>query len=75
LPPLTLPRHRAEPAMARTPIEVAGIGQAKVIDRSELRANERHDGPLAILDRVATTFVDPGWRVTMDEWGNLRVER
>jgi N-methylhydantoinase A len=72
-PALPLPRHGALTPDSYPGAEVAGLGSVRVIAREALRTGEAHEGPLVILDSVATTFVDPGWRATMDEWGSVEL--
>jgi N-methylhydantoinase A len=42
--------------------------------RDELRAHNRIDGPALIEEYASTTVVLPGDRLTVDEFGNLRIE-
>ena len=35
----------------------------------------RPDGPMVVEEATATTFVPPGWRVSVDGWGNLVLTR
>jgi N-methylhydantoinase A len=42
--------------------------------RDELRARNRIDGPALIEEYASTTIVLPGDRLTVDEFGNLRIE-
>jgi N-methylhydantoinase A/oxoprolinase/acetone carboxylase beta subunit len=44
-----------------------------VFERSELGRGQQIDGPALIVETMATTFVDEGWRATADSWGHLHV--
>lgn len=43
--------------------------------RAELVRYQRIQGPALIEERVATTWLSPGWEATVDSIGNLRLER
>ena len=34
-----------------------------------------HEGPLIVEEYDATTVIPPGWRVSLDAWSNMMVER
>jgi len=42
--------------------------------RSDLAAGHVLEGPLVIQEYSGTTWVPPGWRVTVDGWGTLHLE-
>lgn len=44
-------------------------------DRSELAAGFSAQGPVVIIDPVSTTIVEPGWKVEVDDIGNLIMTR
>ncbi len=46
-----------------------------VWERSRLGLGRRHAGPLLIVDSVSTTYVSPGWSVSIDALGCLSLER
>jgi N-methylhydantoinase A len=73
--PLELPRRRAHDATPLAETHVVEMGAVGVGTREQLATGQRYEGPLVVLDDIATTFVDPGWIVTVDEWGNLRLMR
>ncbi len=42
--------------------------------RAELPRGARLEGPAIVAEQVATTWLAPGWRCSVDAWGNLRLE-
>jgi N-methylhydantoinase A len=52
-----------------------GAVEAAVFDRERLLAGNVLDGPALVLQVDSTTVVPPGWRATVDTWGNLVLER
>ncbi len=44
-------------------------------DRDDLRAGDVIDGPAIIRESVATTVVEPGWRASMTDRGDLVLDR
>ena len=46
-----------------------------LFDRAALAAGFTVDGPALIIDAVATTVVEPGWRALVDGQGNLNLVR
>ena len=72
--PLAGPRKGA-PAPERV-VRLPDTGaNARVLERGALGVGARVGGPALIVERVATTFVAPGWSATVDAVGNLRLER
>jgi N-methylhydantoinase A len=69
LPPLPQ-RSEAQP---RTTVRAAGHSTVLVYERAALCAAQQIDGPALIVETMATTFVDGGWRATADAWGNLHL--
>jgi N-methylhydantoinase A len=47
----------------------------RVYDRARLRAGNRFRGPAIVTEYSATTVVLPGWRVRVDDYGNLLMEQ
>jgi N-methylhydantoinase A len=45
--------------------------QTRVYDRARLVPGQKFSGPAIISEYSATTVVPPGWRGTVDSWGNL----
>jgi len=55
---------------------VHGINEAvALIHRNELLAGDSFDGPALILETNATTWIEPGWTVDCDEFGNLMLTK
>ena len=46
-----------------------------IISRQDLLVNEMRNGPVVIIDEVGTTFIAPGWQVTLDGTYNLYISR
>ena len=69
------------PAETASPISaarcwMAGAAQAvPVHDRAGLAAGFTADGPLIVVDPLATTVVEPGWSLKVDSDGTLRLTR
>jgi N-methylhydantoinase A len=53
----------------------AGPLQCNVFERAALRAGHIVDGPVIIQEKEATTLVGSGWRLQVDDFGNLLIER
>jgi len=73
-PPLTLPLAPAprQEGVATGQATLYGIGsEATVWAREVLAAGQVLDGPALITERVATTYLAPGWRCRVDGVGNL----
>jgi N-methylhydantoinase A len=80
---LTKPRLPEIPAGSATPtqearkgtrtVAFAGLGdlEAEVFDRAALLANNVIDGPAVIEEPAATTIVEPGDRVNVNQYGHL----
>lgn len=49
--------------------------KTRIYDRSSLRAGNRFRGPAVVTEYSATTVVLPSWRVRVDRYGNLIMER
>lgn len=69
------------PEKAGPPIEtvdcyLAGSGHpVPVYDRAALPAGFTAQGPLIVIDPLATTVVEPGWSLAVDADGTLRLSR
>ncbi len=48
---------------------------ATLVARADLTEGIQIDGPAIITEYTATTYVAPGWQVTLDGWGNLLLNR
>ncbi len=70
-----LPRDAAAP-LAIVPVYMASAWhETPVLAREGLPAGHALDGPALIIDPMATTVVEPGWRARVDAIGNLILER
>ena len=47
----------------------------QLVDRASLRPGDRLDGPTLVAQLDSTTVIAPGWTATVDEQGNLLLER
>jgi N-methylhydantoinase A len=47
------------------------VFDTRVYDRSQLQRGHQVSGPAIVSEYSATTVVPPGWRGTVDGWGNL----
>jgi len=57
-------------------VRLAGIDRpVDVIERESMVVGEEITGPVLITEMVATTFVDTGWYLKMDETGNILLTR
>ncbi len=69
------------PAETGEPIETTACWldgtarQVPVWNRADLAAGFSAQGPLVIIDELATTVVEPGWALTVDPDGTLRLTR
>lgn len=71
---LQLPLHEPKGCNKEQTVSVYGhSGDAPVLQRSALVPGEVHCGPAIVVEYAATTFVAPGWQVSVDELGNLRL--
>ncbi len=71
------PRFEAEGAPPTT-VEAWFDGRAqsaRLVDRASLRPGDRLDGPALVAQFDSTTVIAPGWAATVDEQGNLLLER
>ncbi|MBN8807955.1 MAG: hydantoinase B/oxoprolinase family protein [Sphingomonas sp.] len=70
-----LPAH-AGAAETVVPVYCAGAWRdTQVYRREVLGAGQALNGPVLIVDAVATTMVEPGWRAAVDTVGNLILTR
>ncbi|MGC6328608.1 hydantoinase B/oxoprolinase family protein [Rhizorhabdus sp. FW153] len=72
---VTLPLEEPRP-LATVRCWMDGAERATpLFDRAAMPAGFAVDGPALIVDPVATTAVEPGWRATVDGLGNLILDR
>lgn len=72
---VTLPLEEPKP-LATVRCWMDGAERATpLFDRAAMPAGFAVDGPALIVDPVATTAVEPGWRATVDDLGNLILDR
>jgi N-methylhydantoinase A len=50
-------------------------GQVPVFDRGRLAVGQRMEGPALVTETVATTWIAPGWSCSVDDCGNLSLEK
>lgn len=57
-------------------VAVQGIeGKVPVYQRDDLRAGHAIEGPAIVSETVSTTWIAPGWRCEVDDYGDLRLEK
>ena len=80
LPPLTRGKKDESP----TPLQQVALkflhGKPEAIDtviylRDHLQKGQTIIGPALIAETVSTTLIEPNWQATVDNWGNLLLER
>lgn len=80
LPPLTHGKKDESP----TPLQQVPLkflhGKPEAIDtviylRDHLQKGQTIIGPALIAETVSTTLIEPNWQATVDNWGNLLLER
>ncbi|MBL4867636.1 MAG: hydantoinase/oxoprolinase family protein [Pseudomonadales bacterium] len=49
--------------------------ETPVYQRDQLKNGHFIKGPALITETVSTTLIEPNWQATVDEWGNLLLER
>ena len=54
---------------------VPGGRRVPVWPREMLVAGQLIQGPALVTETVSTTWVAPGWRLSVDEWGSLHLEK
>ena len=73
-PTLSLAPSGEEGSASRTVGRLHGISApVPILHRSALGEGEEVMGPALIVERVATTYLAPGWRAAPDRSGNLRL--
>jgi 5-oxoprolinase (ATP-hydrolysing) len=70
-----LPETSGEPIAEATCFMNGATHKIPLYDRETLTAGFVAEGPAIIPDPVSTTIVEPGWRVTVDDIGNLILTR
>ena len=74
--PLTSPPAAAgDPLLGQREVWFDGPQRTAVYDRTRLQPGFRLKGPAVVVQMDATTAVPPGWQGTVDQWGNLVLER
>jgi N-methylhydantoinase A len=76
-PPLDLEKplwSGSAPTIDRTRVYVDGEWiEADRVWRSELGPGHTLDGPALVLEYSSTTWIPLGWKISVDEWGNLHL--
>lgn len=77
-PPLALRQNGARPdspSERRRDLLIEGSQHSgRIIERAELNGSAV-PGPCVIQETYASTVVPPGWTVSADDWGNLRLRK
>ncbi len=48
--------------------------EKRIVRRSALKVGEKFEGPALVIENHATTYVKAGWKVTVDQLGNLLLQ-
>ncbi len=68
----------ASPAAALTQVEMTlegAVHRVPLFQRAALAVGQAIEGPAIVSEETATTIVEPGWRATLDGYGNLVLDR
>jgi N-methylhydantoinase A len=68
-------RRVGEPHGEVHPISLPGAEKCIFLRREELLAGDELEGPAVITEATATTFLPPGWHLTVDKFGCLDLKR
>ena len=69
-----IPHTNAAPSVERTRTYIESEwAEVARLWRSDLSPDQTLDGPALVLEYSSTTWVPRGWRLTVDEWGNLHL--
>jgi len=74
LPLESPPPAAGDPLLGQREVWFDGLQQTAVLERSRLRPGFRLEGPAVVVQMDATTAIPPGWRGSVDRWGNLMME-
>ena len=73
-PKVKLPEiDRDTPTPARATVRTTEHPAVPLFERTELGREQSIDGPAIVVETMATTFIDEGWRATVDVWGHLQL--
>ena len=61
-------RAAGSPRTHVTTIEATSV---PLYERAELARGQQIAGPALVVETMASTFIDAGWRATVDRWGHL----
>jgi N-methylhydantoinase A len=54
--------------------EMGGFVDVPVYDRNKLTEGHEFEGPAIVEERITTVIVHPGWKLTVDTYGNIIME-
>jgi len=60
-----------QPRERRNVMFLAGSHSTPILEREKLPPGFAMDGPVIIEEKTSTVVVEPGWKLTVDEGGNL----
>jgi N-methylhydantoinase A len=72
---LASPETDTEPTAGQMESLYGVQGQVPVFDRGRLAVGQRMEGPALVTETVATTWIAPGWSCSVDDCGNLSLEK
>ena len=68
--------HPVPAATATHTAELYGVEQGvPILKRSQLSPGQRLCGPVLITEKVSTLWIAPDWNATVDNWGNILLEK
>ena len=74
-PAFELPEWRPVAEVTESFENVYGYDQpVAVMSRDTLRVDQCLAGPVLVTENTSTTWIDQGWKATVDRWGNLLLE-
>jgi len=68
-------KHRQSTTSKSVWLDSSGPSRIPCYERTELQQGDRFDGPALVVQLDTTTLVMPGWRVDVDEFGDMWITR
>lgn len=74
IPQVMYPLPPAPPGTPLGEVDLHGYRRVALWRSDDLAPGQGFDGPALLVEDLATTWVEPGWRGTRDEYGHLLLE-
>jgi len=74
-PPVSEGSHPESKETRKLFIESTGTTQVPIYERTSLSHGSRVAGPSVIEEEISTTYLPPGWEISVDSYGNLLAHR